>query len=144
MLSVLITRDMCNERKKCTHHRAGPGSSSHIVTILAADLRPSDTTQISYIQQIYLFQSVFLVGLEVHTDWIIKRYSLYIGSIAIHGSQITNSIVYWLYNRTSKKDEKKSLTSSNPLIFCSFSVWHENLPCYCNFKFLKMKKIFTI
>ena len=65
MLSVLITRDMCNERKKCTHHRAGPGSSSHIVTILAADLRPSDTTQISYIQQIYLFQSVFLVGLEV-------------------------------------------------------------------------------
>ena len=72
MLSVLITRDMCNERKKCTHsthHRAGPGSSSHIVTILAADLRPSDT-QISYIQQMYLFQSVFLVGLEVHTDWV--------------------------------------------------------------------------
>ena len=84
MLSVLITRDMCNERKKCTHsthHRAGPGSSSHIVTILAADLRPSDTTQISYIQQIYsLFQSVFLVSLEVQThsmfnslNWLTNR-----------------------------------------------------------------------
>ena len=53
MLSALITRDMCNERKKCTAPGGSPLQRSHIVTILAADLRPSDTDQISYNSQLF-------------------------------------------------------------------------------------------
>ena len=55
MLSVLITRDMCNERKKC---RAPGGSRlqhSHSVTILAEDLLVSDTAQISYKSQMFIY-----------------------------------------------------------------------------------------